>query len=167
MPRVHNEPPWAQSRFSWFSWKEQSLLFFLLLVFIQHEYPIKISWIRTLICLQRHWWRSSNLKLGLKCGGRNPPKRCAWSTSWGHVCSRNVENTSCSSTDEGKESPVVQPRGLGNHVSDDEGPCFTVKWHRQCMIQMMMDRTGNTERQYCSHQPCYWSLFLHCQSCLH
>lgn len=38
-----------------------------------------------------------------------------------------LQNTACSSKGEEKESPVVQSRGLGNHVSDDEGPCLTVK----------------------------------------
>lgn len=66
-----------------------------------------------------------------------------------------LQNPTCSSTDEGKESPVAQSRALINHVLDDEGPCFTAEWYRQCMIQTMMDRTGNTERQYRSHQPCY------------
>lgn len=51
---------------------------------------------------------------------------------------------------------MVQFRGLGNHVSADEGPCFTAEWHRQCVIQAMMERTGNAERQHCSHQLCYW-----------
>lgn len=120
-----------------------------------HEYSIKIAWIRSLVCLRCHWWRSSNLPLGLKHGGRASPKRWALYTSWEPAVIAGVlQSTVRSSTDEAKESPVVQARGLENCVANDEGAYFIAKLHRQYVLQMMMDTTGRQE------ESCGWKVIL-------